>query len=163
MTTDTLPKSAWGPGPWQDEPDLARWVDKPTGLRCAILRSDVSGALCGYVEIDHPSLCRPIRELEELDFDVHGGVTYAGLRFEEEGETGWWIGFDCGHFGDVMPAIVARLRSLGHRRGRLDKLVDELDIAGWLRETYKDIAYVRAQCAKLALQVRRASRLGGRR
>ncbi len=156
-STDTLPKSAWGPGPWQDEPDEARWTDEATGLRCAIIRSEVSGALCGYVEIDHPSLCRSLEELEKLDFDVHGGLTWSGLRFEDE--TGWWIGFDCGHAWDVMPAIDALLRKHGHQKpSRLEQLVDALD-GGFFRSTYKDIAFVRTQCAYLALQVRRASQL----
>ena len=153
MKTDAPPKSEWGPGPWQDEPDEARWVDAATGLRCAIVRSEVTGALAGFVEIDHPALCRPV---DELNFDVHGGVNYSGLRFEEEGKTGWWVGFDCWHAWDVTPALDAALRQLRHK-SQLDQLVDALD-GGFLRRTYRDIAYVRAQCAYLAGQVRSASR-----
>jgi hypothetical protein len=160
MKTDTLPKSEWGPGPWQDEPDEKRWIDEATGLRCAILRSEETGAICGYVEIDHPAVCRP---LEELHFQVHGGITYAGLLFGKE--TGWWIGFgartvlagQCNPL-DVMPAEDARLSRLG-QMSAVAKLIDALSIGGFrLGRSYKDIAFVRKECASLARQVRLASR-----
>ena len=35
-TTDV--KSAWGPGPWQDEPDKEQWEDPATGYRAPGLR-----------------------------------------------------------------------------------------------------------------------------
>lgn len=50
-----LHKSAWGPGPWQEEPDRLEFTYK--GLPCVILRnSEVTGSLCGYVGVfpDHP-------------------------------------------------------------------------------------------------------------
>lgn len=27
----TAEKAEWGPGPWQDEPDKAQWIDEATG------------------------------------------------------------------------------------------------------------------------------------
>lgn len=30
-------------------------------------------------------------------FDVHGSLTFAGNRHSD---TDWWLGFDCGHYGD---------------------------------------------------------------
>jgi len=157
MTTQTLPKSEWGPGPWQDEPDLARWIDKPTGLRCAIVRSDVTGALCGYVEIDHPSLCRPA---EDLRFQVEGRFDFSGFLFEDE--TGWWLGFHCDRLMDVTPALDAltRRRNFGSTPPSvLSQLLSALGQDGLFRQTYKDIGFVRSQCAYLAGQVARASRL----
>lgn len=51
-----MDKSAWGPGPWQDEPDKRQWADEATGLPCLIVRGPI-GALCGYVGVppDHPA------------------------------------------------------------------------------------------------------------
>lgn len=51
-----LPKSEWGEGPWQHEPDKMEWRDKETGLPCLIVRGPV-GALCGYVGVPptHPA------------------------------------------------------------------------------------------------------------
>jgi hypothetical protein len=52
MTREALPKSQWGPGPWQDEPDALDWRDEATGYTCAIRRNlALSGALCGYVGV----------------------------------------------------------------------------------------------------------------
>lgn len=52
-----IPKSQWGEGPWQSEPDRKEWVDQATGLHCIINRAPVTGALCGYVGIptSHPA------------------------------------------------------------------------------------------------------------
>lgn len=52
-----IPKSQWGNGPWQQEPDQLRWVDKATGYTCVILRAMEIGHLCGYVGVmpNHPA------------------------------------------------------------------------------------------------------------
>lgn len=49
-------KAAWGPGPWQDEPDRLEWKDERTGLACLISRNMHFGNLCGYVGVPpmHP-------------------------------------------------------------------------------------------------------------
>jgi hypothetical protein len=51
----------------------------------------------------------------------------------------WWFGFDCADMGDLCPQMstwgVPRLRTV-------------------LSETYKDVAFVKAECAKLAKQLR---------
>jgi hypothetical protein len=36
----------------------------------------------------------------EVVFDVHGGITFAGLQ--EEKKNIYWIGFDCAHAGDTL-------------------------------------------------------------
>jgi hypothetical protein len=50
-------KKQWGPGPWQDEPDEAEWVNEATGYKCRILRVPHTGSLCGYVVVPetHPA------------------------------------------------------------------------------------------------------------
>lgn len=62
---EPLPKSEWGPGPWQDEPDRLDWTDEATGLPCRIIRAEVTGALCGYVGVrdGHPWYGLPYNEL----------------------------------------------------------------------------------------------------
>jgi hypothetical protein len=49
-------KAAWGPGPWQSEPDHLEWKDERTGLECRIIRNMIFGNLCGYVGVppSHP-------------------------------------------------------------------------------------------------------------
>lgn len=51
----TTDKSAWGNGPWQNEPDKAQGMDEATGYDTLIVRNH-GGALCGYVGIPetHP-------------------------------------------------------------------------------------------------------------
>jgi hypothetical protein len=71
------PKSSWGPGPWQDEPDRLEWTH--AGLYCLMIRNDL-GSWCGYVGVppEHPlhgihhSSCaygcqpEPYRDLDEI-------------------------------------------------------------------------------------------------
>lgn len=87
-----IDKSAWGEGPWQDEPDKLQWVDDATGLDCLIVRNS-GGALCGYVGVpeSHPwhgiseyqCTASPTCEEDYCDhgpesaIEVHGGLTFA--------------------------------------------------------------------------------------
>lgn len=117
------PRLEWGPGPWQDEPDLVRWTTA-AGPRGLIWRAPVTGSLCGYAEVtrEHPFFSKQWRQLE-TPIEAHGGLTFAGtfdpesLR-TEVGQLGgdwldsWWLGFDCGHCFDMMPALDAVLRDL---------------------------------------------------
>lgn len=162
-TYTTVNKSDWGPGAWQDEPDKIQWIDEATGLDCLIHRSPL-GALCGYVGVPpgHPS--------HGLDYDavtvgpgedgyypdVHGGLTYAGPCAETDDESVgichvpgpgrpadvWWLGFDCGHSCDVVPVMLKTERARGWPH-----------IAWPGGESYKTVAYVRAEVAKLAGQL----------
>jgi len=115
--------------PWENEPDRLEADYK--GLKLLILRNERLGHLCGYVGVPegHPFYGKDLEQLADLD--VHGGVT-----FTEEGDGKlrpkgfWWIGFDCAHFGDLVP----KMRSLG-----------------W--EVYRDIYYVLKETVKLADQI----------
>ena len=136
------------PGPWADEPDKVQWVDKATGLDCLIVRNGV-GALCGYVGLPpgHPLHGKDYGEAHDLaDINVHGGLTFANacnesakdghgichVPFPGRPADVWWLGFDCAHYMDLSP--------------RYTHLVGETG-------TYRDVAYVRAECASLAGQL----------
>jgi len=152
MSTSTwVDKSSWGEGPWQEEPDKINWTDAGTALPCMIVRGP-SGALCGYVGVP-PG--HPLHGVEYENFDVdvyaHGGITFTGEC--QEGEHGichvpepgepedvWWIGFDCAHGFDVMPAIDADLRRVGYVGSSRHSLAT----------AYKDVAYVTDQVRDLA-------------
>lgn len=132
-------KKSWGAGPWQTEPDGVRWVDTPTSVWCAVARN-FTGSWVGYVGIPkaHPWHGKAVRELER-EILVHGGVTYAGglpnllLGCPAIPRTAgwWWVGFDCAHAGDVMPAMREHMRLAG---------------------IYRDLPYAQAHCHALALQ-----------
>jgi hypothetical protein len=177
----TRDKSAWGPGPWKDEPDKVQWKDEATGLPCLIVRNRI-GALCGYVGVPpgHPAFEVSYHDVEipgsEYGPEVHGGLTYSdhcqhGAENEaichvpEPGEPDdvWWLGFDCAHSGDYAPSMRAQYRD-DPRFADIERgYVDDVE-QGILRsphpgpwdETYKTIDYVRAECASLAAQLSRA-------
>lgn len=133
-------------GVWQDEPDKVQWVDPETDLDCLIVRNR-GGALCGYVGVgpDHPFHGR---SYENVDVDVHGGLTFAEHCAPGEPIEGichraapgrpdpvWWLGFDCAHAFDVSP------------RWRLPG-----DIVDY-PEVYRDMEFVVGECEGLAKQL----------
>lgn len=85
------------------------------------------------------------------NLQVHGGVTftehsnnlnptyYAGDSNDHTLNMNiWWIGFDCGHAGDLSPGI--------------EKLLPQ-SLRSPLHTTYKDRDYVFAEIEKLATQI----------
>lgn len=149
----TVDKSDWPRGPWDDEPDKAEWRDEATGLPCLIVRSG-TGALCGYVGLppQHPWHGA---SYQNLGAHVHGGLTFSGPCDPAEApETGichvplpgesddvWWLGFDCGHVFDRMPAF-EQFPGFAGCFGR--------------ESTYRDFAYIRAEVTRLAAQTETA-------
>lgn len=152
-------KSRWTRGPWDREPDKVQMRDEETGLPCLIVRGP-SGALCGYVGVPmgHPwfgkdydscGLTGDKPEGYEPDWyiEVHGGLTYADAcqhsadghgicHTPEPGEPDniWWLGFDCAHLCDMS----------GMAWGRAERF----NSTG----IYRDLDYVKAECANLARQ-----------
>jgi hypothetical protein len=134
-----IDKSTWGPGLWQNEPDRAEW--RHAGFPCLAVRNARFGNWCGYVGVP-PDHSEYAKGYSEYNFDVHGGLTYAGAcnghicHVPEPGEPEhvWWFGFDCGHYMDFAPGVAR-----WHER-------DE-------DETYRDLAYVTAETNRLAEQL----------
>ena len=147
-TWTTVDKTSWGQGPWSEEPDKEQYADEATGLPCLIKRNTF-GALCGYVGVSegHPWFGK---SYGDIDAEVHGGLTYGDFCQEGDDEARtichvpgpgepdrvFWLGFDCGHAWDVSPGMDARYREFIH----------DADT------TYKTVAYVKAECARLAQQ-----------
>lgn len=80
------------PAPWPPK-KYTVWEGEYCGFRCAVC----SGiALCGYVRVPegHPAYRR---HYDDIPVDIHGGLTFNKLSPE-----GFWVGFDCGHYGDEM-------------------------------------------------------------
>jgi hypothetical protein len=138
-------------GPWDNEPDKAQWIDEATGLDCLIVRNHFGG-LCGYVGVQPGHEWHGV-EYGVPDVDVHGGLTFADLCQEgaEDGpgvchipEPGrpanvWWLGFDCGHYMDIQPAMIEEDFPYGDMWG--------------LKPAYRTFEYVQQECAGLAKQV----------
>jgi len=149
----TIDKSEWLRGPWDDEPDKIQWPDEMTGLPCLIVRNRM-GVLCGYVGIaeDHPMFGKDYDDVDSR-VDVHGGLSFSGMcqpgaedhgicHVPGDGEPDqvWWFGFDCAHYQDLIPSDAARSFERNVR------------IYGYNR-TYRNVAYVMAECASLAKQL----------
>jgi hypothetical protein len=126
-----------------------QWIDEATDLDCLIVRNHM-GALCGYVGLPHEHRLYGLGygEVDE-QVEVHGGLTYAApcqengkiCHVPEPGRPAdvWWFGFDCAHAGDLIP--------------NAGDLIPNMDDFGYGPDTYRDIAYVTAECASLAGQL----------
>jgi hypothetical protein len=131
---EPVDRTGWLAGPWDDEPDELTWRDENTGMFCALRRGPL-GNLCGYVLVGegHP--------WHGLHHDAIGALVHGGLTFSDDfGKGAWAVGFDCGHDGDLVPAMAA---------------------LGWARlgdEVYRDVAYVHEQCYLLAVQATLATK-----
>jgi hypothetical protein len=147
-----------GVGPWNDEPDRARWVDEATGYDCIILRHPSHGNLNGYVGVPagHPAFGKGY---DEVDVEVHGGLTFSAYsdvaqlsdrndilhRAPAEGRPAdvWWFGFDCHHAWDMAPTFEARLRE-----------IPGMPLPPFERhDVYRTFDYVKAECESLARQL----------
>jgi hypothetical protein len=66
--------------------------------RCVVVGQSM-GHRCGYIGIPKGHSVYG-KDYDEIDIDVHGGLTYAGDdNYPVESDL-WWIGFDCAHSGD---------------------------------------------------------------
>jgi hypothetical protein len=132
-------RKGWAAGPWDKESDFEEWTTE-TGYRARLVRNSL-GNWCGYVRVErgHPAFYvhYGIKPLD--DVAVHGGLTWSDTH--DGDEDAWWLGFDCAHAFDYMPGMRPLLRqamgSSGIRPG----------------EHYRDEAYCREECEKLAKQL----------
>ena len=104
------------------------------GYDCKILRvgMEYSGHLCGYVKIPETHRIYNL-DYDDIDVNVHGGLTYAS-----EKKDGYWIGFDCAHYHDVVPCVVGSF----------------LDLDRFNEGTYKDMQYVEKELIRLVRQIK---------
>lgn len=127
--------------PWEREPD--KWVGE-----CAMALRTHAGHWCGYVGVfdDHPLYQVGYDDERVSGISVHGGVTFAGF-FEEldHDRPLWWIGFDCGHLYDLIPAIHAH--ELAHQAAGNGLALN------YLQGEYRDLKYVQQQIIKLFRQL----------
>lgn len=143
---EPLPKSEWGDGPWQSEPDCKEWTH--LGFRCLILRNmHVSGVLCGYIAVP-PG--HPWHGTGGDDVETHWGITFSGRLSlpglsEEEALAMWFLGFDCGHHMDAQPMLDAVLDTIIPNRSRS------------LGGEYRDLDYVTQTVEDLARQAHEAA------
>lgn len=127
-------RTGWPAGVWDSEPDELEWKDEGSGLKCRMMRHALMGHWCGWVGIHEGHRLFGV-ETSEIEMSVHGGLTTCGWMDGDQGT--WWLGFDCGHAYDFCPAK-AQWMKLWKRAGR----------------NYKTVEFVKAECAKLAGQLK---------
>jgi len=149
LAPDQYDRTRWGPGPWDDEPDIVEWLHPATRLPCLAARGTV-GSWCGYVAIPegHPDHGIDYGQLDE-HYDIHGGLTWSSDSMphaaDSEGRW-WWIGFDCIHSRDIAPELEATNRMFSSFS---TEPYD--DVLG--PRSYKTLGYVEAEVSQLAHQV----------
>lgn len=138
--------------PVPNEPDFVKgWLH---GMAYRIVRHPDMGHLCGYVKLPkgHPLLkaakaggygmkgwgSRQKYGRKEHGYDakalrclsVHGGLTWSGHLPTRRGEGGYWLGFDCAHYGDLVPSLDDKLdgtyRTIEYVRKELDCLIQQV-------------------------------------
>lgn len=108
---------------YQDEPNVLAGVHR--GYPWAIIRTP-NLHLCGYVQVpkEHPLYQKPYNDFE---VSVHGGLTYASEA--DAPLSGYWIGFDCAHSGDLSPGLSSysgTYRTVLYVREECERLIDQL-------------------------------------
>jgi hypothetical protein len=147
----------WGEGEWVYEPDLVEF--EHAGLQCRIRRNAVldgykkdeslhifGGHLCGYVRLPKEF---PDHAEDDINVEIHGGITYDQL--EEDGYT--WIGFDCGHSGDLIPSM--KILEDEHKIRECFPLPEEFKNFSIFNPTYRNIDYVTEETKSLAEQIKK--------
>lgn len=147
VTSTYLNRVGWKHGPWNREPDRIAWTDATTGYPC-IMRRVPAGAWCGYVGVPegHPFYGLDETAASVCALRVHGGLTYAApctgdptrgiCHVASDAVERWWLGFDCGHNGDLLPSDEDSWQWRGPSPG-----------------VYHDVADVRGEVQALARQV----------
>ena len=110
------------------------------GYQCLIRKNLHMGILLGYVGLPegHKFYGKYYDKLER-HIEVHGGVTFADFFHNGEVERDlinsglWWIGFDCGHWMDVIPNFQlhdypgATYKDADFVRKEIKSMVDQLE------------------------------------
>lgn len=122
-----------------DRPDDVLAKGEHAGFEWMVIHNGM-GYRCGYVKVE-PG--HPWHGKDDTDSfaDVHGGVTFGAGDVDcgkGGADSGWWIGFDCAHFGDAPDRSlpIREPGSFGH--------------AGVVRTQ----EYVEAECRSLCEQAR---------
>jgi hypothetical protein len=146
-------RSAWGPGPWLDEPEAV--VFEHQGYCCVLKRHFFLGTWNGYVVVPDDHRVARLARLspfgdpdnsiyrQGIDLKVHGGVTWYGDAPGRDGEPGvadtallilergFVFGFDASHALDLIPHFGATMprqvyRTVGYMREEVIQLANQL-------------------------------------
>jgi hypothetical protein len=125
---------------------------KHAGLSCAVVQAREGAHRCGYVRVPpaHPMFGK---SYNDVDVNVHGGLTFAAIEpcTEHEDGQGFWFGFDCAHSGDASYDP----KNLPDHEVKFRAKYPELRTSYRLSEHYWTEAEVVSETEKLAEQLAR--------
>lgn len=130
------PRSQWGDGPWQTEPDLVEWREDGIPYPLIIIRG-MPGAWCGYAGLPpgHPlfgggpgcdsglAITQAVTWASACADDTDGQLVPTG-----EPPDCWWLGFDCAHPMQYAPRIDALCRSFADADALCRSLADAVGL-----------------------------------
>lgn len=132
-------KSQWISGQWEREPDEVFWIDQQTKLPCLIARDSDLGYLNGCVGVSNwPKPFPKVQVYGRIIFDSLSHRHLDHILNQPKLSNFRWIGFDCAHRNDLIPAFLGFGFPVPIRATR----------------TYKNIEFVRRKCEKLADDLR---------
>lgn len=66
---------------------------------------------------------------DDIEIDVHGGLTYSGEGLPQLEKKGYLIGFDCAHAGDwspLMPSDWETYRDIDFVENQITHMIDQI-------------------------------------
>lgn len=149
----------FGSGEWVDEKDYALFEHE--GIECYIMRICAKepfakdevyfgGYFVGYCKVtkEHPLHGSEYHEVDLIDFECHGGLTFSEFV---DGE--YWIGFDCSHSWDIRPSS-EMMREKYKPSFALDPICS---FVSPFESTYKNLEFCIQECKKIAEQLKATS------
>lgn len=133
------------------------------GFRCVVVGHSM-GHRCGYLAIPQGHTLYG-KDYDDIYVEVHGGLTYSNESDEynypvETDEKVWWIGFDCGHFGDgkdykLVESLIFKIEDERERQRAIEhfKFMKELDKRYPDDSKVRTAEYVENELKNLAAQV----------
>lgn len=134
------------PEPWEREPDQIEMTCPKTGLLMFIARNPL-GIYCGYARLPAHAANAKAAQFIADRIDVHGEVTWSRdhIKWRPRAEGEWWLGFDCAHGFDMIPAMESFFAKAG-ADGVLTAASPPLG-------TYRSVDYVLAECYAMTRQI----------
>ena len=172
-------KKNWPAGPWLDEPDELRFIDKASGYQCTVWRSLPGGYLCGYVMVEpsHPcygATAESVLKLPKAKASK-GPCGEVVERFNAGADKNGRLGIN--YLLEIHGGITLATKASSRLSGKDDDLWvfgfdcahlhdlspsganPDLGIQGW-SAVYRDFEYVTEQTLSLAQQVKELADLG---
>jgi hypothetical protein len=130
---------------------------KHAGLSCAVVLAKEAGHRCGYVRVP-PGHPMHGKRYDDVNVEIHGGLTFADLEpcTEHEDGQGYWFGFDCAHCYDASYDPNAKIEDMTTDEGKaLLRIHREMDLKYPMpeRERYWTELEVVAETERLAEQL----------